>query len=309
MGEERMRAPRLQRYGLSNITSEREGIDWMDGISSLNFDCFPLIRHNIPESHLTLANLPPFYRLLSNGQVHALHRWAIKGNLSREAMGHYWPGDFNSDGKVKRSRLSWEIGPNEPPRRPLYRTNFSCGRPMKSMAFVAAEDDEDGDENGLKQDKAAGLDGDVDGEGAHPRKLILLHDSKDEERIHELQCEIDTLRASLKLAQSKYDGLQAQMAQIESALSIRQDLVTNAIVTYYFAYTNIRLLAPSITALVDETVSPDDISLAAGGMATLDHRVRVVNEIAQRMNIPISIPNDIVGGSDEAPPPANTEGS
>jgi hypothetical protein len=276
---------------MTNIATDREGIDWMDGVAALDFHSYPLLRIDIPESLLSLHNLPPFYRLLTNRTANALVSWTSKSNIAREALGNYWPADFNSDGKLKRNRISWDLGRDEPVGRPMFVTNFSGGRPMRSILMHSGKQEEEEDEG------TASTPADSD-EPEKPKKVILLRDTKDDEKIFEMQCEIDQLRATVKLGESKYAGLRSQMNQMESAYSIRSELITNAIVTYYFAHTNIRMLAPSIATLVDETISPDDIALAAGGIATLDHRVRVVAEIANRLSIPITIDREIVGMDD-----------
>jgi hypothetical protein len=276
---------------MTNIATDREGIDWMDGVAALDFHAFPLLRVDIPESLLSLSNLPPFYRLLTNRSANALVSWSSKSQIARQALGNYWPADFNSDGKLKRNRISWDLGKDEPPARLIFVTNFSSGRPMRSILVHSGKQEEEEDEGTASTQPGSE-------ESEKPKKVILLRDTKDYEKIFEMQCEIDQLRATVKLGESKYAGLRSQMNQMESAYSIRSELITNAIVTYYFAHTNIRLLAPQIATLVDETISLGDIALAAGGIATLDHRVRVVTEISNRLRIPITIDPEIVGAED-----------
>lgn len=300
MDNGRSRASKLPRYILSNITVDREGSIWMDGMSSLDLNLFPLLREDIPEPHLSHGNLPPFYRQLSNTQAKALESWSAKGNLSKEALGNYWPCDFNADGKLKRSRLSWEIGKDEPPARPTYLTHMSSGRPMKSMRMMAAKTVESqavfGNKTGLKR-------GNDDNDYDKPEKVILLQGNKDDDRILQLECKVEQREAELKMAKTKYDGLHSQLDQVESAMDVRKDLITNAIVNYHFANINLHLLAPHISTLANQALSQDDIAGAAGGMATLDHRVSVVKEIAQRLNIPIEIERDITGEDDTRAPP------
>ncbi|WEW59174.1 hypothetical protein PRK78_004643 [Emydomyces testavorans] len=275
------RATRLPRFLLSNVVTEREGPDWMDGVATLDFDCFPTFQHVIPEPLLAPTNLPPFYRLLCDEQVNALVSWASKGNIAKELLGLYWPGDFNGDGKVKRNRRPWKHGDNKSlAAKPIYWTYQSCGRPMEAMQFLPPNDRTAGAK--MKR-KANG------GDENRPSKLVLLRDEKDSEKIVELQYEIDQLQAALKRSQAKQQGLLAQMDQVETATSVRSELVENAIVNYHLSLTNLRILSPAITSLVDETVSPDDIAAAAGGHATLNHRVRVVKEVAHRLKIPVSI--------------------
>lgn len=274
---------------MTNIVTDREGIDWMDGVSALDFAYYPLLRHDIKESDLSLYNLPPFYRLLSDTTATALANWASKANIARDALGHYWAADFNSDGKLKRNRLSWEIGQNEPKARPQFITNLSSGRPMKGVVLS----DGKGDEPATPAETAISED-----TSRQHKKVILLHDCKDDERILELQCEIEQLQSSLRMAERKHAGLRAQMDQMQSAYGVRSEVLTNAIVSYYFAHTSIRLLDPAISELVDESLSQEDISLAAGGVATLDHRVKVVTEIAKRLSIPVTISPEILGADD-----------
>ncbi|EER28551.1 hypothetical protein CPC735_064240 [Coccidioides posadasii C735 delta SOWgp] len=282
------RASRLPRFLMSNAVSERDGPDWMDGIATLDFDSFPPFQHVIPEPLLAATNLPPYYRLLCDEQVTALLSWASKGNISKELLGLYWPGDFNGDGKVKRNRRPWRYGDNKSlAARPVYWTFQSSGRPMQGMKLLSPTEHE---ENEDKKRKAEGPD------GKRPSKLVLLRDERDSEKIVELQYEVDQLQAALKRSQAKQQGLLSQMDQIETAMSVRSELVTNAIVNYHLSMVNLQILSPAISSLVDETVSADDIAEAAGGHATLDHRVRVVKEVAKRLKIPVNIlPGDMDG--------------
>ncbi|KAI1919616.1 hypothetical protein LOY89_006807 [Ophidiomyces ophidiicola] len=290
------RAARLPRFLMSNVVCNREGPDWMDGIATLDFDCFPLFRHVIPEPLLASTNLPPFYRLLSDEQVSALVSWASKGNMSKELLGVYWPGDFNGDGKVKKNRRPWKQGENKSmATRPLFWTHQSCGRPMEDMTLLSP----DASTSSSKRKRSE------ENETVHikPSKLVLLRDEKDSEKIVELQYEVDQLQAALKCSQAKQQGLLSQMDQVETAMSVRSELVTNAIVNYHLSLANLQILSPAIASLVDETVSPDDIAVAAGGHATLDHRVRVVKEVASRLKIPISVlPDDTEDEEDEVVP-------
>ncbi|EEP77966.1 predicted protein [Uncinocarpus reesii 1704] len=275
------RATRLPRFLVSNAVTDREGPDWMDGIATLDFDSFPLFQHVIPEPLLASTNLPPFYRLLCDEQVHALSSWASKGNMSKELMGLYWPGDFNGDGKVKRNRRPWKQGENKSlAARPMYWTYQSCGRPMADMQYLSSN------EYTVNENKKRKLD---EPNGKKPSKLVLLRDEKDSEKVVELQYEIDQLQAALKRSQAKEQGLLSQMEQVETAMSVRSELVTNAIINYHLSLSNLQILSPAIASLVDETVSQDDISEAAGGHATLDHRVRVIKEVANRLKIPINV--------------------
>lgn len=275
------RATRLPRFLVSNSVIDREGPDWMDGIATLDFDSFPPFVHVIPEPLLASTNLPPFYRLLCDEQVDALVTWVAKGNMSKELLGLYWPGDFNGDGKVKRNRRSWKHGDNKSyTHKPVYWTYQSCGRPMEGMALLPPKDFVANTSKKRKTEQAI---------EKKPSKLVLLHDDKDNDKVFELQYQIDQLQAALKLSQAKQQGLLAQMDQVETAMSVRSDLVTNAIVNYHLSLTNLQILSPAIASLVDETVSPDDIAMAAGGHATLDHRVKVVQEVANRLKIPITV--------------------
>ena len=280
---------------------------WMDGLPSLDLEQFPLLQEDIDEPRLSHGNLPPFYRQLSNTTAHALDRWAKRGNLSKEALGHYWPCDFNADGKLKKNRTSWEIGKNEPPTRPVYLTHMSCGRPMRSMSMIAAKavkaiskeaTSPKGNNTGIKRR--------AEDEAYESReKVILLHGTKDNERILQLQCQLEQREAEIKLAHAKYTGLQNQMTQVESVMEVRSDLITNAIANYHFAHANLQLLSESISKLADQSLSQDDIASVAGGVATLDYRVKVVKEIAERLSIPIDIERDLIGGDDTGPAPKN----
>lgn len=89
----------------------------------------PPLHHVIPEENLSSANLPPFYRLLCDAQAMALSKWGSKGNIAKELLGLYWPADFNTDGKLKRNRLSWSIGNQVRPAQRHHLTHQSCGRP------------------------------------------------------------------------------------------------------------------------------------------------------------------------------------
>ncbi|KAF3480927.1 uncharacterized protein GIQ15_06274 [Arthroderma uncinatum] len=291
MTEKRSRATKLPRFGLPNVTTDREGFEWMDGVSSMDFDYFQPFQYTIEENKLSSINLPPFYRLLSDAQVTALSKWAAKGNMAKEALGLYWPADFNSDGKIKRNRISWNVGNQVRPAQPHHITHQSCGRPMKSMLILSVNDRVD-----EPKDAEAKKSSDTDKRAC---KIVLLHDTKDSERVVELEYEVDALKASLKRSQSQLEGLRGQMSQVETAMTVRTELVTNAIVNYHFSRANLELLAPSISSLVDESVSADDLSELAGGAATLDHRVKVIQEVARRLQIPVTIPPEIVGEQDE----------
>ncbi|KAK2829877.1 hypothetical protein FQN49_007168 [Arthroderma sp. PD_2] len=289
MSEKRGRAAKLPRFGLPNVATNREGSEWMDGISTLDFDYFPPFQHTIEESKLSPSNLPPYYRLLCDAQATALSKWGSKGNIARELLGLYWPADFNTDGKLKRSRISWNVGNQVRPSQPLHLTHQSCGRPMKSMPVLPL-----GDKDDEPQDVKRSPD-----TPERPSKVVLLHDVKESERVVELEYEVDKLKASLKRSQSQLEGLRSQMTQVETAMTVRSELVTNAIVNYHFSRANLELLAPAISSMVDESVSADDLSELAGGAATLDHRVKVIQEVARRLQIPITIPPEIVGEQDE----------
>ena len=301
----RSRASKLPRYGPSNVTSDREGPTWMDGLPSLDLEQFPLLQEDIDEPQLSHGNLPPFYRQLSNATANALDRWSKRGNLSKEALGHYWPCDFNADGKLKKNRVSWEIGKDEPPTRPVYLTHMSCGRPMKSMSMIAAKAVKAvSAESASPRLGSVGIKRRAEDEAYESReKVILLHGTKDNDRILQLQCELEQREAELKLANAKYSGLQNQMTQVESAMEVRSDLITNAIANYHFAHANLQLLSASVSKLADQSLSQDDLASVAGGVATLDYRVKVVKEIAERLSIPIDIERDLIGGDDTGPAP------
>lgn len=259
----------------------------MDGIATLDFDHFPPFPHIIPEPLLSPTNLPPFYRLLCDIQTTALYNFAIKGHISKELLGLYWPGDFNGDGKIKRNRRSWRIGDENLSNRPVYCTYQSCGRPMRMMATAETSALPAGNKRPESDlgDTTLKLS----------NKVVLLRDEKDSEKVVELQYEIDQLKAALKCAQARHKGLQNQMDQVETAMSVRSNLVTNAIVNYHWSVTNLQLLAPSISSLVDETLSNEDILAAAGGHATLEHRVTVVQELAKRLKLSVKIDTDSMG--------------
>ncbi|KAK2737818.1 hypothetical protein FQN57_007376 [Myotisia sp. PD_48] len=282
-----MRATKLRRYGIQNVRSDRKGADWMDGIHTLDFEYFPQFQHVIDEAKLSATNLPPFYRLLSDEQATNLANWSAKGNIAKELLGVYWAADFNTDGKMKRNRISWKVGNQVRPAQLVMCTNQSCGRPMESMPMLKAGEKE-------LAEKKYSPPKDV----ARPSKVVLLHDAKEAERVVELQYQIESLQASLKLSQSKCEGLRAQMEQVETATTVRSELVRNAIVNYHFSRANLQLLAPSISSLVDEAISPDELSELAGGPATLDHRIKIVQEIAKRLQIPIVIDPDMIGDQD-----------
>ncbi|GBF65341.1 hypothetical protein TMEN_8058 [Trichophyton mentagrophytes] len=296
MSERRMRASKLPRFALPNVVTNRQGEEWMDGISTLDFDYFPPFQHVIPEENLSSANLPPFYRLLCDAQAMALSKWGSKGNIAKELLGLYWPADFNTDGKLKRNRLSWSIGNQVRPAQRHHLTHQSCGRPMKSMPVQAIVDEDD-------DSKAAGNSRSCKAD--RPCKVVLLHDSRESERVVELEYEIDRLKASLKRSESQLEGMRAQMNQVETAMSVRSELVTNAIVNYHFSRANLELLSPSISSLVDESVSADDLSELAGGAATLDHRIMVIQEVARRLQIPVTIPPEIIGEPDDSDLPVD----
>ena len=290
MAERRTRAPKFPRFSLGNIPTERKGPEWMDGIATLDFDYFAPFPYVIEESKLSLTNLPPFYRLLSDAQVTALSRWVAKGSMAREALGLYWAADFNTDGRLKRNRVSWSVGDNIRPIHPFYYTYQSCGRPMGSMPLSSKVEEEA--KRAAEQETSA-----------RPSKVVLLRDTGESERVVELEYEIDNLKAALKRSQAKWEGLQAQMDQVETAMIVRSELVTSAVVNYHFSRANLELLAPAISSLVDETVAPDDICQLAGGAATLDHRVKVVQEISNRLQIPITIQEELIGGENDMPLP------
>lgn len=310
MDNGRTRASKLPRYGPSNVVINREGPKWMDGLPSLDLEQMPLLQEDIDEPHLSHGNLPPFYRQLSNTTAHALDRWSKRGNLSKEALGHYWPCDFNADGKLKKNRASWEIGKDEPPTRPIYLTHMSCGRPMKSMGLIAAKAVKavSAEAASPKAASVTGMKRRAEDEAYESReRVILLHGSKDNDRMLQLQCQLEQRDAELRLANAKYAGLQAQMSQVESAVEVRSNLITNAIANYHFAHANLQLLSESVSKLADQSLSQDDIASVAAGVATLDYRVKVVKEIAERLNIPIDIERDLIGGDDTGPAPEGKE--
>lgn len=290
MAEKKSRAPKFLRYSLGNVPTEREGVEWMDGLGTLDFDYFPQFPYVIEESKLSLTNLPPFFRLLSDPQVSALTKWVAKGNMAKETLGLYWAADFNTDGKVKRNRLSWKVGENVRPAPPIYHTYQSCGRPMVTMPLSSK----------IKEVATRSAEREA---SDRPSKVVLLHDASESERIVEMEYEIDNLKAALKRSQAKWEGLQAQMDQVETAMTVRSELVTSAVVNYHFSKANLELLSPAIASLVDETVAPDDICQLAGGAATLDHRVKLVQEISGRLQIPIAIREELIGGEEDMPLP------
>lgn len=286
MAERKARAPRFPRYSLGNVPTEREGAEWMDGLATLDFDYFAPFPYVIEESKLSLTNLPPFYRLLSDLQVAALAKWVAKGNMAKESLGIYWAADFNTDGKIKRNRVSWKVGDNIRPVHPFYYTYQSCGRPMEAMPLSSKVKEEA--KRSAERESAD-----------RPSKVVLLHDTGESERIVEMEYEIDNLKAALKRSKAKWEGLQAQMDQVETAMTVRSELVTSAVVNYHFSKANLELLSPAISSLVDETVAPDDICQLAGGAATLDHRVKLVQEISNRLQIPIAIQEELIGGEED----------
>ncbi|EFR05436.1 hypothetical protein MGYG_08448 [Nannizzia gypsea CBS 118893] len=299
MSEKRIRASKLPRFTLPNIVTNRQGEEWMDGIPTLDFDYFPPFQHVIPEEKLSSSNLPPFYRLLCDAQALALSKWGSKGNMAKELLGLYWPADFNADGKLKRNRISWNIGTQARPAQRHHLTHQSCGRPMKSMpVYTTIIDDEADDDKPDAIEKSPS-------KAERPCKVVLLHDSRESERVVELEYEIDKLRASLKRSESQLEGLRCQVSQVETAMSVRSELVTNAIVNYHFSRANLELLAPSISSLVDESVSADDLSELAGGAATLDHRIKVIQEVARRLRIPVTIPPEIIGEPEDSDLPVD----
>ncbi|KAM5434666.1 hypothetical protein MferCBS31731_006612 [Microsporum ferrugineum] len=299
MAQKRSRATKLPRFALPNVISSRQGVEWMDGISTLDFDYFPPFQQVIEEHLLCSSNLPPYYRMLCDAQAMALSRWGAKGNMAKELLGLYWPADFNTDGKLKRCRISWNIGTQVRPAQPHYLTHQSCGRPMNSMLVqtVSEEADDGGDECEEVEKSPA--------KAERPCKVVLIHDTKESERVVELEYEVDRLKASLKRSQSQLEGLRSQMSQVETAMSVRSELVTNAIVNYHFSRANLELLAPAISSLVDESVSADDLSELAGGAATLDHRIKVIQEVARRLQIPITIPPEITGEQEDSDLPVD----
>ncbi|KLJ13338.1 hypothetical protein EMPG_11713 [Blastomyces silverae] len=79
------------------------------------------------------GSLPPLYRLLANEQCRVLLKAAEDKAIPVKMLGSFWPGDFDSDGKIRCNRVEWEVDDGQPRTNVMkWCSNASGERRMKT---------------------------------------------------------------------------------------------------------------------------------------------------------------------------------